>query len=58
MADSIATAYVTIEPTFEGVSKKLEAGLGDESDKAGQSAGHKFGSGFASVIGIEKAIPS
>ena len=56
MADTIATAYVTIEPTFEGVSKKLEAGLGDESDKAGRSAGSKFGSGFASVLGAGTKI--
>lgn len=56
MADTIATAYVTIEPTFEGVSKKLEAGLGDESDKAGRSAGNKFGSGFASVLGAGTKI--
>ena len=25
MADSIATAYVTIEPTFEGVAGKLKS---------------------------------
>lgn len=51
MADTIATAYVTIEPTFQGVAGKLQQGLGDESGKAGQSAGSKFGAGFASVIG-------
>ena len=51
MSDSIATAYVQIEPTFEGVSGKLKSGLGDASQSAGQSAGKSFGSGFGSVIG-------
>ena len=51
MADTIATAYVQIEPTFDGVAGKLKAGLGDESKAAGASAGKSFGSGFGSVIG-------
>ena len=51
MADSIATAYVTIEPTFEGVAGKLKSGLGDASESAGQSAGKSFSSGLGSVIG-------
>ena len=51
MPDSIATAYVQIEPTFEGVSGKLKSGLGDASESAGASAGKSFGSGFGSVIG-------
>ena len=51
MADSIATAYVQIEPTFEGVSGKLKKELGDMSDDAGKSAGASFGQGFGSVIG-------
>lgn len=56
MADTIATAYVTIEPTFEGVSGKLKEGLGGESDKAGKEAGHKFGSGFATVLGTSAKV--
>ena len=51
MAESIATAYVQIEPTFEGVAGKLKTELGDASDSAGKSAGKSFGSGFGSVIG-------
>lgn len=56
MADTIATAYVTIEPTFEGVAGKLKEGLGGESDKAGKEAGHKFGTGFATVIGTSAKV--
>ena len=57
MPDSIATAYVQIEPTFEGVAGKLKSGLGDESQTAGASAGKSFGAGFGSVIGgTTKAI--
>ena len=51
MDDTIATAYVKIEPTFDGVAGKLKAGLGDESESAGKSAGGSFGKGFASVMG-------
>ena len=51
MADTIATAYVQIEPTFDGVAGKLKSGLGDEAQSAGASAGKSFGSGFGSVIG-------
>lgn len=51
MADTIATAYVQIEPTFEGVAGKLKSGLGDDSEAAGKEAGKSFGSGFGSVIG-------
>lgn len=51
MADTIATAYVQIEPTMQGVAGKLKSELGDASDSAGKSAGKSFGSGFGSVIG-------
>lgn len=51
MSDTIATGYVQIEPTFEGVAGKLKSGLGDESQAAGATAGKSFGSGFGSVIG-------
>ena len=51
MSDSIATAYVQIEPTFEGVGGKLKSELGGASESAGASAGKSFGSGFGSVIG-------
>lgn len=51
MADTIATAYVTIEPTFEGVAGKLKSGMDAPAEKAGQSSGKSFGSGFGKVIG-------
>ena len=51
MADTIATAYVQIEPTMQGMAGKLKSELGDASDSAGKSAGKSFGSGFGSVIG-------
>ena len=56
MSDSIATAYVKIEPTFDGVSSKLKTGLGEESQAAGASAGKSFGSGFGSVLGSSAKI--
>ncbi len=51
MADNIATAYVQIEPTFEGVGKKLKGELTPDASAAGKEAGGSFGSGFASVMG-------
>ena len=47
MADNIGTAYVQIEPSFEGVTPKIEQHFGGE----GQNAGKSFGSGFGSVVG-------
>lgn len=47
MADNIGTAYVQIEPSFEGVTPKIEQHFGGEGEKASKS----FGSGFASVAG-------
>lgn len=43
----IATAYVQIEPTFNGVQSKIA----NEMGAAGESGGSKFGSGFAKVLG-------
>ena len=48
MADNIGTAYVQIEPSFEGVTPKIEQHFGGE----GQNAGKSFGSGFGSVVGV------
>lgn len=56
MADSIATAYVQIEPTFEGVGKKLKGGIAPEAGSAGKEAGGSFGSGFASVMGTSVKV--
>ena len=47
MADNIGTAYVQIEPSFEGVTPKIESHFSGEGEKASKS----FGSGFASVLG-------
>ena len=51
MPDSIATAYVQIEPTFGGIAQKLKGGMVPASNAAGKDAGGSFGQGFASVIG-------
>lgn len=56
MANTIATAYVQIEPSFNGVANKLKTGLGDESKSAGESAGKSFGSGFGSVMGTSAKV--
>lgn len=48
MADNIGTAYVQIEPSFEGVTPKIEQHFGGEGEKAGKS----FGGGFGSVVGV------
>ena len=47
MADNIGTAYVQIEPSFEGVTPKIEQHFGGEGEKASKS----FGNSFASVAG-------
>ena len=47
MAENIGTAYVQIEPSFDGVVSKIDKEFGG----AGQSGGKSFGSGFASVLG-------
>jgi hypothetical protein len=53
MADNIGTAYVQIEPSFEGVTPKIEQHFGGEGEKSGKS----FASGFGSVIGtVGKAM--
>lgn len=53
MPDNIGTAYVQIEPSFEGVTPKIEQHFGGE----GQNAGKSFGSGFGSVVGtVSKAM--
>ena len=47
MSDTIGTAYVQIEPSFDGVVPKIDKEFGG----AGQSGGKSFGGGFASVLG-------
>lgn len=46
MAD-IGTAYVKIEPTAKGISKKITGEMGS----VGEESGSSFGSGFAKVAG-------
>lgn len=53
MADTIGTAYVQIEPSFDGVTPKIESHFGGEGEKGGKS----FASGFGSVMGtVGKAM--
>lgn len=53
MADTIGTAYVQIEPSFDGVTPKIEKHFGGEGEKSGKS----FASGFGSVMGtVGKAM--
>lgn len=47
MADTIGTAYVQIEPSFEGVTSKIDSHFSGEGEKGGKS----FAAGFGSVIG-------
>lgn len=42
----LAKAYVQIIPSAEGISGKIQEAMGDESQKAGDDSGKKFGSGF------------
>lgn len=44
---NIGTAYVQIEPTAKGISKKIEG----EMSSAGAAGGNAFSSGFGKVIG-------
>jgi hypothetical protein len=47
MAETIGTAYIQIEPSFQGVNGAIE----QQMSGAGVSGGKSFSSGFASVIG-------
>lgn len=47
MAETIGTAYVQIEPSFEGVVPKIDKEFGG----AGKESGNSFMSGFGSVMG-------
>lgn len=52
MPETIGTAYVQIEPSFEGVTPKIEQAMGGE----GQKGGKAFGAGFSSVLGTSAAV--
>ena len=56
MAEGIelATAYVQIVPSAEGIKGKISAALGDEADVAGKEAGGKAGKSL--VDSLKKGI--
>lgn len=54
MATELATAYVQIVPSAEGIKGSLSSALGAEASSAGDSAGKTAGSGFAG--GLSKAL--
>lgn len=63
MAYNLATAFVPIVPSMEGVSKAIEKAFGDVSQNAGSKGGVNAGKGFASgllakggIIGAAAAV--
>ena len=63
MAYNLATAYVPIVPSMEGVGKAIEQAFGDASQNAGSKGGGQAGKGFASgllakggIIGAAAAV--
>lgn len=51
----LATAYISLVPTMQGVQGKIAEALlpaGAEADKAGQSSGSMFAGGFAGALGV------
>ena len=46
----LATAYIQIVPTTEGIEGKITEALGGEADKAGIAAGNTAGKSFASSM--------
>ena len=62
MAHNLATAYVPIVPSMDGVGKAIEKAFGDASkttgSKTGQSIGKGLSVGFASKVGAVAGITS
>lgn len=62
MAYNLATAYVPIVPSMDGVGKAIEKAFGDASkttgSKTGQSIGKGLSGGFASKVGAVAGITS
>ena len=56
MAYNLATAYVPIVPSMEGVGKAIEKAFGDASQNAGSKGGGQAGKGFASGLLAEGGI--
>ena len=52
MAETIGTAYVQIEPSFDGVVSEIDKHFGG----AGESGGKSFGAGFAKVLGTSGKV--
>ena len=50
MATELATAYVQIVPSADGMTGKISEALGNEAEKAGDDAGNKVGSSMLSSI--------
>lgn len=51
MATELATAYVQIVPSADGIQGKITQALAPEADKAGIETGKKAGSSFVSSLG-------
>lgn len=62
MAYNLATAYVPIVPSMDGVGKAIEKAFGDASkttgSKTGQSIGQGLSAGFAAKVGAVASIAS
>ena len=62
MAYNLATAYVPIVPSMDGVGKAIEKAFGDASkttgSKTGQSIGQGLSGGFAAKVGAVAGIAS
>lgn len=56
MAYNLATAYVPIVPSMEGVGKAIEKAFGSASETAGNTAGIKAGNGFAGGFGAKLGV--
>lgn len=48
---ALATAYVTIVPSFKGFESEFDKGIGSKTEDIGKRAGGKFSTGFKSIIG-------
>ena len=51
MPGSVGTAYLTISPKFDGLSRSVENALGDVGESAGEKHGQRFSGGFATKVG-------
>lgn len=52
MGNSIATAYVQVIPTTDGIQGELDNQLGGAGESAGKKAGGKFGSVFKKTMAV------